>query len=392
MQFPVALLFYSYRNLWVRRLTTALTAGGMGLVVFVFATVLMLAEGLEATLVSTGSPGNVTFIRRASEAEVQSMITRGEAAILESLPEIDTARDGRRLVARELVVLIGLRKKGVASLANVLVRGVEPGVSFTLRPNMRLVAGRPFAQGRAEVVIGKSIAQRFSIGGLGESIVFGTRAWTVVGIMDAGGAGFDSEIWGDVELLLATFRRPVYSSVIARMRDDADFPALRERVLRDPRLTVDAWREVEYYSAQSALMARFIKILGITLTLIFSLGAVIGAMVTMYAAVAGRTAEIGTMRALGFGRGTVLTIFLLESLLLGGIGGLLGLSAASLLDRFTISTMNWQTFSELSFRFTLNADIILEALAFAVAMGVGGGMLPAVRAARLGIVDALRAK
>lgn len=392
MQFPVALLFYSYRNLWVRRLTTALTAGGMGLVVFVFATVLMLAEGLEATLVSTGSPGNVTFIRRASEAEVQSMITRGEAAILESLPEIDTARDGRRLVARELVVLIGLRKKGVASLANVLVRGVEPGVSFTLRPNMRLVAGRPFAQGRAEVVIGKSIAQRFSIGGLGESIVFGTRAWTVVGIMDAGGAGFDSEIWGDVELLLATFRRPVYSSVIARMRDDADFPALRERVLRDPRLTVDAWREVEYYSAQSALMARFIKILGITLTLIFSLGAVIGAMVTMYAAVAGRTAEIGTMRALGFGRGTVLTIFLLESLLLGGIGGLLGLSAASLLDRFTISTMNWQTFSELSFRFTLNADIILEALAFAVAMGVGGGMLPAVRAARLGIVEALRAK
>jgi len=364
----------------------------MGLVVFVFSTVLMLAEGLEATLVSTGTPENAAFIRRASEAEVQSMITRDEAAILENLPEIGIARDGQKLVARELVVLIGLRKKGAVSLANVIVRGVEPGVSFTLRPGARIVSGRPFLQGRSEIVIGKSIAQRFAIGGLGESVTFGARAWTVVGIMDAGGAGFDSEIWGDVDLLMGTFRRPVYSSILARMRDASDFPKLRDRVLSDPRLTVDAWRETDYYAAQSALMARFIRILGITLTFIFSLGAVIGAMVTMYAAVASRTAEIGTLRALGFGRWTILVTFLVESLLLGGIGGLAGLGAASLLDRFTISTMNWQTFSELSFRFTLNREIIGQAMIFALAMGTAGGMFPAVRAARLGIVEALRSK
>lgn len=383
---------YSYRNLWVRRLTTALTAGGMGLVVFVFATVLMLAEGLEATLVSTGTRENVTLIRRASEAEVQSMITREEAAILESLPELDTGPDGRRMVARELVVLIGLKKKGASSLANVMVRGVEPGVSLALRRNVRIFSGRPFAQGRSELVIGKSIAQRFSIGGLGESVTFGARSWTIVGIMDAGGAAFDSELWGDVDLLMATFRRPVYSSMLGRLRDASDFPRLRDRVLGDPRLTVDAWRESEYYAAQSALMARFIRILGITLTLIFSVGAVIGAMVTMYAAVASRTAEIGTLRALGFGRVTILTTFLVESLLLGALGGLIGLGAASFLDRLTISTMNWQTFSELSFRFLLNRGIIQQAMVFALSMGVVGGMFPAVRAGRLGIVEALRSK
>lgn len=388
----MTLALYSYRNLWVRKLTTVLTAGGMGLVVFVFATVLMLAEGLEATLVSTGARENVMFIRRASEVEVQSMINRDEASILESVPGIDTDRDGRKLAARELVVLIGLRKKGAVSLANVTVRGVEPGVSFALRPNVRIVSGRPFSQGRAEVVIGKSLAKRFSIGGLGETMSFGARAWSVVGILDASGAAFDSEIWGDIDLLMATFRRPVYSSMLARLSDASSFPGFKESVLRDPRLTVDVWRESEYYGAQSALMARFIRILGITLTFIFSLGAVIGAMVTMYAAVAGRTAEIGTLRALGFGRWTILATFLAESLLLGALGGVVGLAAASLLDRFTISTMNWQTFSELSFRFTLNRAIVGRAMVFSVAMGVVGGMLPAARAARLGIVEALRSQ
>ncbi len=388
----LTLIRYSTRNLWVRRLTTTLTAGGMGLVVFVFATVLMLAEGLETTLVNTGTRENVTLIRRASEAEVQSMITREEAAILENLPEIDTGPDGRRIIARELVVLIGLKKKGAISQANVMVRGVEPDVSLALRPKVRIVSGRAFGQGRSELLIGKSIAQRFAVGGLGETLTFGARSWTIVGIMDSGGAAFDSEVWGDVDLLMASFRRPVYSSMLGRLRDASEFAALRERILGDPRLTVDAWRESEYYAAQSALMARFIRILGITLTLLFSVGAVIGAMVTMYAAVATRTAEIGTLRALGFGRGTILMTFLVESVLLGTLGGLIGLGAASFLDRLTISTMNWQTFSELSFRFFLNRGIVERAMLFALGMGIVGGMFPAVRAARMGIVEALRTK
>jgi ABC-type antimicrobial peptide transport system permease subunit len=216
------------------------------------------------------------------------------------------------------------------------------------------------------------------------------RQWTIVGIMDAGGSGFDSEIWADVDLLMGAFRRPVYSSVICRMANPADFPELKKRVLQDPRLTVEAWPETGYYAAQSQIMARFIRILGLALTIIFSLGAVIGAMVTMYAAVANRITEIGTLRALGFGRRTILSTFLLESVFLGLLGGAVGLLAASFMNRFTISTLNWQTFSELSFRFTLSWEIAVHAMLFAAGMGLIGGMLPAWQASRLAIVDTLR--
>jgi putative ABC transport system permease protein len=381
---------YSLRNLWVRRMTTLLTAGGMGLVVFVFAAELMLAAGLEKALVSTGSDANVVFIRRSAEAEVQSIVEREQATVVESQPEIALDQLGERLVARELVVLISITKMSTQSAANVTVRGVDPQTSFTLRPQVKMIAGRRFHPGAAEVVVGKNIAQRFAGAGLGQELNFGTRKWTIVGVMDSGGAGFDSEIWGDADLLMGAFRRPVYSSVIARLRAPGEFEPLKKRILDDPRLTVEVWRETAYYAAQSQIMARFIRILGITLTIIFSLGAVIGAMVTMYAAVATRVAEIGTLRALGFKRRTILATFLMESLLLGLAGGLLGLVCASLLNRFTISTLNWQTFAELSFRFTLTWRIAFDALSFAAAMGLIGGMLPAVQAARLDIVAALR--
>lgn len=383
---------YSYRNLWVRRMTTLLTAGGMGLVIFVFAAVLMLADGLEKTLVSTGSKDNVVFIRRSSETEVQSMIPREQATVLESIPEIVIDRNGRRMAAREVVILIGLKKLSTNSLANVLVRGVRSEVSLNLRPQVRITQGREFQPGTAEIVIGKSIARRFAISGLGQTLDFGMRRWTVVGIMDGAGSGFDSEVWADADLLMATFRRPVYSSFIARVRDASLIPTVRERVLKDSRLTVEAWQEIDYYAAQSELMSRFIRILGITLTLIFSLGAIIGSMVTMYAAVANRMTEIGTLRALGFRRASILATFLVESLLIGIIGGIIGLAAASLMDRLTISTMNWQTFSELSFHFTLSRTIVFQALVFAAVMGLMGGMFPALRASRLDIVTALRLK
>jgi putative ABC transport system permease protein len=381
---------YSYRNLWVRRLTTLLTAGGMGLVVFVFSAVLMLATGLEKTLIATGSKDNAVFIRRSSETEVQSIIDREQAQILETLPEIDTARDGRKLAAPELVVLIGLKKRDGHGVGNVLVRGVKPEISALLRPQVHISEGRFFRPGALEIVIGKNIAQRFVAGGLGEKVNFGMRSWTIVGIMDAGGTGFDSEVWGDVDLMMGAFHRYTYSSLIARLREPSALGGLQDRVLKDPRLTEEARRETEYYQAQSELMARFIRILGIALTLIFSLGAIIGSMVTMYSAVAARVAEIGTLRALGFQRGTILISFLLESVFLGLLGGIAGLGAASLMNRLTISTMNWQTFSELSFRFTLTRAIAADALAFAGIMGLLGGMLPALRASRLNIVDALR--
>lgn len=381
---------YSFRNLWTRRLTTVLTASGMALVVFVFAATLMLATGLRKTLVETGSPDNVIVIRKASQSEVQSGVDRGQAAVIETQPEIAVGADGRQLLAKELVVLISLPKRGSNKPSNVVIRGVSQA-SLVLRPQVKLIEGRMPRPGSAEVIAGQGVAKRFKGGGIGETLRFGMRDWTVVGTFDAGTTGFSSEIWGDADQLMQAFRRPVYSSVLFRLRDTSEFPKLKERIETDPRLTVEAKRETHYYSDQSEMMATFLGIMGMTLTIIFSLGAVIGAMITMYAAVANRTSEIGTLRALGFRRRSIMIVFMLESLLLGLVGGLAGIFISSFLQLFTISTVNWQTFSELAFSFTLTTDIVLQSLLFSLVMGFVGGVLPAFRASRMNIVEALRA-
>jgi putative ABC transport system permease protein len=381
--------YYSFRNLWTRRLTTVLTASGMALVVFVFAATLMLAEGLRQTLVATGSYDNVVVIRKGAGTEVQSGVDRSQASIIESQPEVAMGEKGRKFLARELVVLINLPKRITGKPSNVIIRGIGRE-SLPLRPQIKLIVGRMPRQGAAEVVAGKSIAERFRGCGYGETIRFGMRNWTVVGVFDAGSTGFNSEIWGDVDQLMQAFRRPVYSSVLFRLRDPSQFDVFKRRIEGDPRLTLEAKRETKYYADQSEMMAKFLRILGITLTVIFSLGAIIGAMITMYAAVSNRTTEIGTLRALGFMKGSILAAFILESLFLGLLGGLLGLFSASFMQLITISTMNWQTFAELSFGFTLTADIVWKSLLFALVMGFLGGLLPAFRAARMNIIDALR--
>jgi ABC-type lipoprotein release transport system permease subunit len=386
MPIPVS---YSFRNLWTRRLTTALTASGMALVVFVFAATLMLAEGLQKTLVETGSPDNVVVIRKAAQSEVQSGVERLQASIVESQPEVALGSDGLPLLAKELVVLINLNKRGTNKPANVVIRGVSPA-SLALRPQVRLVEGRLPRPGSSEIITGRSIARRFEGAGIGEHLRFAMRDWTVVGVFDAGSTGFSSEIWGDADQLMQSFRRPVYSSVTFKLRDSAAFDGLKQRLESDPRLTVEAKRETKYYLDQSEAMAKFLRILGLTLTIIFSLGAVIGAMITMYAAVANRVTEIGTLRALGFQRGSILAAFVLESLFLGFLGGILGVFAASFMQLITISTMNWQSFAELAFSFALTPGIMVKSLLFSLGMGLVGGILPAFRAARLGIVEALR--
>ena len=373
-------LSYSARNLWTRRLTTVLTASGMALVVFVFASILMLAEGLRKALVETGSYENAIVIRKGSGSEVQSGIDRLQASVIEMQPEVAIASEGRRLLAKEAVVLITLPKRETGSPSNVTIRGIGEN-SLALRPQVKIIEGRMPKPGSSEIMAGQSIAKRFKGGGISETLRFGMRDWTVVGIFDAGNTGFSSEIWGDADQLLQAFRRPVFSSVIFKMRDPSELGAMKERIEKDPRLTLEVKRENAYYLEQSEVMAKFLRILGISLTVIFSLGAIIGAMITMYAAVATRTAEIGTMRALGFRRRSILTAFLFEALLLGFIGGLAGLGCASLLQLLTVSTVNFQTFSELAFRFTLTVRIALSGMAFALAMGFVGGVLPAVRAA-----------
>ena len=381
---------YSFRNLWTRRLTTILTASGMALVVFVFAATLMLAEGLKKTLVATGSYDNVVVIRKSSKSEVQSAIDRLQAPIIESQPEVAITEKGEPFSVRELVFLINLPKRASGKPSHVVIRGISSR-SLPLRPQVKLMAGRMPRPGSTEVLSGQSIAQRFQGGGIGENLRFGMRTWSVVGIFDAGNTGFSSEIWGDADQLMQAFRRPVYSSVIFKLRDPSEFERFRTRIESNPRLTVEGKREKTYYEEQSEMMAKFLSILGLTLTVVFSLGAVIGAMITMYAAVAQRVTEIGTLRALGFPRGSILVSFVLESLFLSLIGGCAGLFLASFLQLITVSTMNWQTFAELAFSFTLTANIAWKSLAFSLVMGFVGGFLPALRAARMNIVDALRA-
>ena len=381
---------YIARNLLTRRLTTALTAGGMALVVYVFATVLMLAAGLEQTLVATGQDDNVVVIRRSAQTEVQSGIPRLQAGIVESLPQVAVGENGQPLVSKEPVVLINLPKRATGKPANVVIRGVT-SVGLTLRPQVKLVEGRMFQPGTAEVVAGRSIADGFQGAGLGETLRFASRDWTVVGVFDAGHTGFDSEIWGDAEQMLQAFRRTGFSSMLFRLNDPDQFDDVKAEIESDPRLTLEAKREKRFYAEQSEALSKFISYLGTAISIIFSIGAVLGAAITMYASVASRTGEIGTLRALGFSRGAILAAFLGEALLLGLLGGVVGLIGASAMQALSISTTNFQTFAEIAFSFTLTPRIVVVSLIFAVAMGFVGGFLPAARAARMKIVDALRA-
>lgn len=383
-------LSYIWRSLWARRLTTVLTLGGLSLVVFVFAGVLMLAQGLEATLVDTGSADNVIVLRRSANSELVSQVDRGSAEILETAPEVAPAADGRPLLAREMNLIINLDKKGSHAMGNVTVRGTSPH-GLELRQGVHITQGRMFSFGTHEIVVGKNIADRFEGLALGATVPFGGDRWSVVGYFDAGGTGFDSEIWSDVDQLMQAFGRPVYSSLTLRMRDPGQFDALKARLSADPRTQyIEPKREREFYREQSQGLGTFIKVLGVLVTVIFSIGAMIGAMITMYAAVANRVVEVGTMRALGFQRRSVLGAFLLESVLLGLVGGVAGLALAALLSFARVSTLNFSSFAEIGFGFALSPAVIVNALIFAVVMGVVGGFLPAVRAARLNIVNALR--
>ncbi|WP_164962393.1 ABC transporter permease [Rubrivivax sp. JA1026] len=382
-------LAYIARNLWVRRVTTALTAAGMALVVFVFATVLMMTEGIRATLVATGQADNVVVLRKGSTAEITSAIAREQAGVIESLPGIATDAAGQPLVSREPVVLNSLVKRN-GKPGNVTLRGTSAN-GLALRPQVRIVEGRFFRPGSAEIVVGRAVARGYDGVAPGSTLRFAGRDWTVVGILDAGKTGFDSEIWGDSEQLMQGFRRLAYSSVIFRLADPAAFEPVRARLEDDPRLTLEAKPEIRFYAEQSEQLANFISILGTALALIFSTGAIVGAAITMFGAVASRIGEIGTLRALGFRREAVLVAFLGESLLLAFVGGVFGLAAASLMQFVDVSTTNFATFSELAFQFRLTPVIGAKAIAFALAMGLIGGFVPAWRAARLKIVDCLRA-
>ena len=388
MQLP---LKYILRSSISRRLTTAITVVGIALVVFVFTAVLMMANGVQKTLRATGSDDNLLVARKAAMSEIMSIMDREAAGIIVNLPQVARAADGTPVSSKEVVVIINMGKLGGEGISNVTVRGVEEA-AFQLRPQVRIVEGRMFRWGAREVIAGAGITKRFVGAQIGEKIKFGGDVWTVVGLFDANGSGFDSELWGDLNQIADAFRRSSFSTVTMRMKDPDDLDSVVRAFENDNRLQYFvAKRERKFFEEQSEMMATFIRILGIFITVIFSTGSTIGAMITMYGSVANRTTEIGTLRALGFFRRSILLAFLLESLTLAFAGGLVGLGIASVLQFFTISTLNFGSFSELAFSFALSPSIVASALGFSLLMGLIGGFLPALRAARLDIIQALRA-
>lgn len=381
---------YILRNFWARRLTTSITLGGVALVVFVFAAVLMMAYGVNKTLASTGSEENVIVTRKSSQGEISSIIDRETANIIYALPGIAKGSDGKPLASGEPVVVINLNKIS-GGLSNVTVRAVAPP-AFVLRPQVKLKEGRLFNFGSRELIVGSSIAQNFEGAGVGGKVKFAGDFWTIVGVFEANGGGFESEMWGDAEQLLAAFNRSSYSTITFKLTNPDAFDGIQTAFAKEPRLQqFEPKIEKKYFEEQSEMMATFIRILGIFITVIFSTGAIIGAMITMYGAVANRTVEVGTLRALGFRRSSVLIAFLIESLIIAFFGGCIGLLLASSLQFVKISTLNFSSFSELAFSFALSPSIILSSLIFALLMGFVGGFLPAIHAARLKIVNALRA-
>ena len=388
MQIP---LKYILRSSVSRRLTTVITILGVALVVFVFSAVLMMANGVQKTLRSTGSDDNLIVVRKAALSEIMSIIDREAAGIVVNLPQVARFPDGRPMTSKEVVVIINLNKLGSPGISNVTVRGVEEA-AFQLRPQVRIVEGRTFRAGAREVIAGAGITHRFAGAQIGEKVKFGGDFWTVVGIFDSEGSGFDSELWGDLDQIADTFKRSSLSTVTLRLKNPDDLSDVASTFETDNRLQYFVpKREKRFFEEQSEMMAKFIRILGIFITVIFSTGATIGAMITMYGAVANRTVEIGTLRALGFFRRSILLAFLIESLVLSLGGGLLGLGIASLLQFFTISTLNFGSFSELAFSFAISPEIVAISLGFSLLMGLAGGFLPAIGAARLNIVQALRA-
>lgn len=384
------LWMYSARNVWVRSGTTTLAMAGLALVSLIFLAVLMLGDGLDRALIESGSSENVLLLRKGATTEIASGIYRDQAHIVSTLAGIAQTAAGQPLMIPELVALVSLAKTGADSPANVVVRGTQPD-ALLLRQRVTLREGRMWQPGTAEVIVGSQIAKRFLPGGLGTSLKIGKGEWRVVGVLDAQGTAFDSEIWGDVDQLMAAYGRDSYSSLTLRLSHPTAFSQLNEAIGADTRLLLQVKPERDYYREKSLTMATFIRVLGFTFTLIFALGAILGGTMTMYGMVASRTREIGMLRALGFSPYNILTVFVFESLLIGATAGLLAIGGGTALQFVTLSTMNFSTFSELAFGLTLTPDAALTTLAFAMVISMLGGLPPAIQAARLPVTTALQA-
>jgi putative ABC transport system permease protein len=385
---PIVYNLRSVRARWVSAIVAVLGIAGT---VGVFIAMLALAKGFHATLVASGSPDNAIIMRAGATSEMTGSVTLDQVRIIQDAPGV--AREGNQpILTPEVVVIAPFPLQSTGTDANVQVRGVSAN-ALKVRTNIHMMQGRFFEPGLAELVVGKNVSSTYKGLDLGETIKFGGGTWKVVGVFDAGGSAFDSEIWADSSVLAEVYKRPnyIFQSVTARLTSPSAISQLKDSLTADPRMTVQVSREVDYYEKQSQGLTQLITVLGTLVAIVMGIGAIFGALNTMYSAVAERSREIATMRAIGFGAGSIVVSFIFEALLIAFIGGLIGCLAVLPINGITTGAMNFQTFSHLAFAFKITPPLLGIGILFALFMGLIGGVPPAIRAARRPVALALRA-
>jgi putative ABC transport system permease protein len=383
-------LIYNIRSVRQRWASAIVAVAGIAGAVGVFVAMLSMARGFKATLVTSGSPANAIVLRGGVGNEMSSILTLADVRVVENAPGVAHSEDGPR-VSPEVVVIAAFPLKKTGTDANVQIRGVSPKV-LEIRDKVRIAHGRMFRAGLNELVVGRNVAGTYVGLDLNDTVKFGGGTWTVVGVFDAGGSAFDSELWCDAIVLDQVYQRPqnVFQSLTVHLTSAEAFGAFKDSLSSDPRLTVDTERERAYYEKNSQTLTTMITVLGTLVAFVMGIGAVFGALNTMYSAIAERTREIATMRALGFGGGSVVLSFVFESLFIAGLGGLVGCAAVLPINGWTTGTINFQTFSHLAFAFRVTPDLLAVGLGFALLMGLVGGLPPAIRAVRRPVAAALR--
>lgn len=386
----VAVTLLNLRNLPQRLASSVVAVVGVGAVVLVFAAVLSMAAGLEKTMMAAGSENTAVIMRSGSTSELNSGLSNEQMLIIANAPGV--LREGdNAVISAELYVVTDVRKRSSDTDANVPFRGVQPG-AFEVRENVRIAEGRMFELGKNEIVVGRAAQEEFRGLGVGETIRFGQNEWTVVGTFEANGSVSESELWTDVRVLQNAYRRGnSFQSVRVRLESPESIETLRQVLEEDPRIDPDVMTERDYYSSQSRGLVQFIKLIGYPLTILMAIGAIFGALNSMYSSVSVRGKEIATLRALGFGPTAVLVSTVVESILLALAGGLLGgLLAYVVFNGFQVSTLNGVSFSQVVFNFAVTPELLIQGLKAALLIGAVGGLFPAIRAARLPVAQALR--
>src|ERR1700688_1399945 len=381
---------YNIRSVKARWTSSIVAVLGIAGTVGVFVAMLSLARGFKATLVASGSADNAIVMRAGATSEMMSGIKLEDVKILQDAPGVARGSD-EPLVTSEVVVVAPFPLRDTGTDANVQVRGVS-GNLLDIRKNVKIVQGRMFQPGLAELIVGKNATTSYSGLTVDNTVNFGGGHWKVVGVFDAGGSAFDSEVWTDARVLDDVYKRPsnIFQSATVHLSSAGDYEQFKDAVTSDKRLNLDVSREIDYYAKQSTRMTQMITILGGLVAFVMAIGAVFGALNTMYSAVAERGREIATMRALGFGGPSVVSSFVIEALLIALVGGLIGCLAVLPLNGLTTGAMNLQTFSHLAFAFKITPELLVKGIIFALVMGFVGGLLPAVRAATRPVAQALR--